>query len=476
MNLREERFPAAAVDPEEIERTLSAVRDRAGSDPAVSAGCVVAVGAMIALIALPFVARALQLPSAALWVIGGVLGLLVLAGSLLSIFGGGFVRGSAIADVEEAVEQLVDAFPDGDPAVMREAAVRILDQSIISSGPTSVAGFDQAKVSTRLGDALQYVVVVEKILLEQSEIYPCFTQWTPDDVTDIWFRTDLPLMDIARGMGLADPSEDAEDYWEWVIGRAGRVEVDIARTHRRPAGVVDTRLFLVSGVPIRKKLEADLLERLRRVVHGAIWCGRWIYRSGNDFDLVVVEEHPPGGRPTVTRTLLTPCRVPWMVGPSTSALRLTHMETDTEPRCSVVLGGGRMSEEGQLDNRRIEIDFELCHHTRTLPLGGGGVSAIYPVEPDYEGDMSGYLDWLRGQWKATGLCPRPGFYVATESEWLSSLEAPGSVTCHQYVVVGRDGYIELIADRYRWREWLWTGRGRDDLKNLGPVVGSGEGA
>ena len=50
-----------------------------------------------------------------------------------------------------------------------------------------------------------------------------------------------------------------------------------------------------------------------------------------------------------------------MVGPSTSAVTLKHMETDTEPECTIVLGGGRMSDKGQLDNRRIEIDFEVCH-------------------------------------------------------------------------------------------------------------------
>ena len=35
----------------------------------------------------------------------------------------------------------------------------------------------------------------------------------------------------------------------------------------------------------------------------------------------------------MNRTLLTPCCVPWMVGPSTSAVTLKHMETDTEPEC-----------------------------------------------------------------------------------------------------------------------------------------------
>ena len=96
------------------------------------------------------------------------------------------------------------------------------------------------------------------------------------------------------------------------------------------------------------------------------------------------------------------------------------------------------------------------------------------MEPSYEGDVNGHLDWLRREWKAPGLCPRPGFYVATESEWLSSLPDTRQEGCHHYVVVGRDGYVELIAARFRWREWLWTGGRRDDLAGLGPVADRGE--
>ena len=176
----------------------------------------------------------------------------------------------------------------------------------------------------------------------------------------------------------------------------------------------------------------------------------------------------------MTRTLLTPCPVPWMVSPSTGAVTLNHMETDTEPECTIVFGGGRMSEEGQLDSRRIEIDFEMCHHARTRPLNGG-VDTIYPVEPTYDGHYEGYLDWLRREWKATGLCPSPGFYVATESEWLSSLPDANQERCRHYVVVGRDGYVELIAERFRWQEWLWTDGRRDDMPERGSAVESGEG-
>ena len=44
-----------------------------------------------------------------------------------------------------------------------------------------------------------------------------------------------------------------------------------------------------------------------------------------------------------------------------------------------------------------------------------------------------------------------------------------------YVVDGRDGYVELIARQFRWREWLWTEGEREQAPARGSVVGEGEG-
>lgn len=109
------------------------------------------------------------------------------------------------------------------------------------------------------------------------------------DITDIWFRSNLPLAEIAHGLGLQDLIEDAEDYWEWVIGTFGDVQLDVTRTHTRKADRVDTRIFIWGEGEFTAELIADLVSRLRGVVQGPISCGRWVYRSGNKFDLVVVQ-------------------------------------------------------------------------------------------------------------------------------------------------------------------------------------------
>ena len=110
--------------------------------------------------------------------------------------------------------------------------------------------------------------------------------------TDIVFRSDRPLMEIAEAIGLKNAELDGESYWEWVIGILGRsTGVDITRTHRAPPGDVDTRLFLVGGGVLADELKKTLVQRLRTVVPGTITCGQSIYLGGNDFDFVTLEEH-----------------------------------------------------------------------------------------------------------------------------------------------------------------------------------------
>ena len=171
----------AALDPPKVVETLAEVRERPPPNNPSSAGCVTAIVAIIALVFMPVIARIPALTSGVLVGIGAVLIVVAIVGGLVGIFGGGFVAGAISTDVEEAIEQLLEAFPNGNPAVLREAAVRILDGSTVTTGPTTVETFDRHEVEDRLGDALPFVMAVERILLERKEIYPCFTlsrEWT----------------------------------------------------------------------------------------------------------------------------------------------------------------------------------------------------------------------------------------------------------------------------------------------------------
>lgn len=108
-------------------------------------------------------------------------------------------------------------------------------------------------------------------------------------ITDLWFRTARSLHEIAVGLGLTTVTYDMENYWQWVIGTFAGVELDITRTHTRPAADTDTRIFRIGQGTFGPTLKIALVTQLRPLIPTPIYCGQWAYRSGEEFDLVVVE-------------------------------------------------------------------------------------------------------------------------------------------------------------------------------------------
>ncbi len=152
-------------------------------------------------------------------------------------------------------------------------------------------------------------------------------------------------------------------------------------------------------------------------------------------------------------TILTPCLVPWAISPSGSSVTLTHCESDVEPECTVVVGAGRLGQDDRTDTRCVEIVFKLCYHARVGPHSDSeGVEVLgYMIDPP-KPCAADYLHWRVKHWRETGNCPDPGFYVAKQSAWLESLPLFFRQDFRHYVVDGRDGYVELIAREFKWRE------------------------
>src|SRR5262245_17969172 len=112
-------------------------------------------------------------------------------------------------------------------------------------------------------------------------------------VTDIWFRSALPLDEIAARLGLSDITHDVEDYWEWVIGTLAGAQLDITRTYTQPPRTTDTRIFLTENTEFSNELITEVVSRLRDFVSGTIAYGRWESRSGNEYALVVIRDLAP---------------------------------------------------------------------------------------------------------------------------------------------------------------------------------------
>ncbi len=174
-NPRSPGDPPAPPDHLEIIKTLVRVRDRPPPKDPRAAGCLTTIVALITLVLVPFVGPSFGLSGGAMLGIGIGIGLVVLVGGLLGFYGDAFVRGAIAEDAEDAIVELMVAWPDGDPDVICEAAIRILDQSTASTGPVTVETFTAKEVAIRLGPALNYVLGIERFLLERKEIYPVFT-------------------------------------------------------------------------------------------------------------------------------------------------------------------------------------------------------------------------------------------------------------------------------------------------------------
>lgn len=112
-------------------------------------------------------------------------------------------------------------------------------------------------------------------------------------ITDLWFVAGASLEEIAAGVGLVEVDPDIENYWVWVIGtlpEAPGLRIDITRTHTVPAGETNTRIFIWAGPPIvafSDELVELLATRLRAMGITPVHAGQWIYRRGEEFDLVV---------------------------------------------------------------------------------------------------------------------------------------------------------------------------------------------
>ncbi len=167
--------PVTPAEADLIMADLRELRERPPPSDPSAGGCLVAFLALGGLIALPLVGPALSWGPAVTRPVAIVLAIALGVGSLLRVFGGGFARGAVFSDVEEAVDQLVAEFPDGDERVIRQGAIRILDGASVSYGPTTTETFEPDEMALRLGPALPYVARIERFLLEKEEIYPVFT-------------------------------------------------------------------------------------------------------------------------------------------------------------------------------------------------------------------------------------------------------------------------------------------------------------
>jgi hypothetical protein len=106
------------------------------------------------------------------------------------------------------------------------------------------------------------------------------------EVTDLWFRSALPLAAIGDGLDLAHREHDSETVWEWVIGDVAGVRIDVTRDHRAPPHDTDVRVFRVDRGELSPEQRAAIVRRLFALGIDRVAHGRWRYLRGTDFEKI----------------------------------------------------------------------------------------------------------------------------------------------------------------------------------------------
>jgi hypothetical protein len=173
------------------------------------------------------------------------------------------------------------------------------------------------------------------------------------------------------------------------------------------------------------------------------------------------------------------CTLPWRIWPW--GVRLTHSDTDMTPECSVEFGAMVVRPTCPYEELWVKVEFELAGFASAKPHRDDEdlfEVAGYNLVPNQAGEADGSWRLRDDEWLRTGICPDPGFYFSTDSEWLVANRASwasrqrtskGHAEAVHFLLDGRDGYVEILASGFIWHAWP-RGRPRVNEVSGEPVM------
>lgn len=167
------------------------------------------------------------------------------------------------------------------------------------------------------------------------------------------------------------------------------------------------------------------------------------------------------------------CQLPWRIWPW--GLALSHSDTDVAPECTVEFGGMFVQPTPPYRRLWIKTRFASSAYAMAKPRRDNeNLSDVtgYDIVAHRELFTPQTRERDETAWLETGICPDPGFYYSTDSDWLDGVrqhwaerqltsETPFSAV--HFLLDGRDGYIEIAAAGFNW--WAWT-EGNPILSNV----------
>jgi hypothetical protein len=169
-----------ALPTAERERIAAEWRRLADEPPAAARreiGCMTAFVALVLALAGPPLLRwsGIELHPGLRLALGAVLGLAILGGAFVGLVLVSSKYSRASQRAEAAIRWFEQNGSGGDPEEKRRQAINLLFHAFCSDGPSTSTTFDFQKARGRLGDALPYVMSIERALRTDLQIYPVFT-------------------------------------------------------------------------------------------------------------------------------------------------------------------------------------------------------------------------------------------------------------------------------------------------------------
>jgi hypothetical protein len=184
------------------------------------------------------------------------------------------------------------------------------------------------------------------------------------------------------------------------------------------------------------------------------------------------------------RPRLIPVQVPWQISASAAYLRAEFAETQShQPIRADFVGFFRCNETGSAGHFGTSV--EISKPPPPFQEAGDGSRGKYqqvqvlfdrglwlrcsPGLSESEVIATAAYDWsdipaalrpgetasdnvtrVRASWLSTGIAPDPRMYEVVPSSWIEQLGLQKSGRWHHYLLTGSEGYIEVIAQGWKW--------------------------
>jgi hypothetical protein len=174
----------------------------------------------------------------------------------------------------------------------------------------------------------------------------------------------------------------------------------------------------------------------------------------------------------MTRGKLVPLKLPWMISPSVSDLRVQIVENgDATISAEVAVLPQTDPLANALADSRVLLIFSSGQWVRTEP-SFGDIEVIPPgmfertLRFNTSHDFHDQIREFRQDWLSSGICPISNIYSVENSLWIREQNA-ARFGCQHYVIEGHDMWVELIAQSFQWR---WDGASTADAINTETLV------